>query len=204
VSDEIKTIHDAIDAVQRDVKIVGKDATGHNHKYASYPQLTGLLRPVMRKYGLTISHRPTHLMDQGVILHAIRTVMVHRPSGEVIDEVWPVVVPNVKSVNEAQALGMGQTYGKRYWEVSVFALPVGDDADEARFNAAAEKTGDKDDTTAYDGLFTKDECLAELEKSSDFAAVARITKAHKQRSIDEGWDKDLANTYHARKDELGA
>ena len=84
-------------------------------------------------------------------------------------------------------------------------LPKGDTS-KPRGEGVVEPADDpaQEPPATYDGLFTKDECLAELEKASDFAAVARITKAHKQRSIDEGWDKDLANTYHARKDELGA
>ena len=194
----------AIMEVQKAVKIVTKDATGNNHKYSSYPNLALAIRGPMQDNGLVFSHSATTLFGaDGSVVPAMETTLFHVPSGQHLTNTTPITIPDVKSVNKTQARGMGESYQKRYNEASWFALPIGDDADEKRFNSPGnirkhQESSMLDIPVLMDGRA----CLAAIEKAESKGHMTAIFKAHESKAEGDGWHDALVGLCQVRAKEF--
>lgn len=108
-------------------------------KYADYPSVTNITRPVLAKHGLGIFYWP---VAEGI------TALITHESGEWLffDDPMPIkAVPQpvkdkagevVGHIVTPQAVGAAMTYGSRYGECALFHI-AGEDDDDG--NAASEK-----------------------------------------------------------------
>lgn len=118
------TLAQALLAFQADAPPIHLDATNphFNSKFASLAGVVAAVRPALNRHGLVFSQPTTNLGG----IPALRTTLIHAPSGEQLDEVTPLVLAK----NDPQGYGSALTYARRYSLLSILGL-VGDDDDDA-------------------------------------------------------------------------
>ena len=109
-----------------------KDKSGDRgkYKYADLGQLLNLIRPVITKYGLSVSQFPCEAVDSDSV--AVETILMHE-SGEWISnkfsmKLHKIVTKDGRDVTNApQAAGSVITYARRYALAAVIGITQEDD-----------------------------------------------------------------------------
>jgi hypothetical protein len=121
-------VRKAFAAAWKDVPRIGFDSKNPRlgNDYASYDKIMSVLRPILNKHSLILSHQPCAIAGHA----AVRTVVIHAETGEELD-LGTTAVPAVahKGINDAQAYGSSQSYAVRYSLRAAFALTTGEDDD---------------------------------------------------------------------------
>lgn len=178
-SESIKELCAALVLAQGELEHAGKTSKNphFNSKYADLAEVLDTIRPTLSKHGLAVMQFPAYSAEHGVVV--VETVLVHR-SGEYV--AGSVGVPVTKK--DAQGVGSGITYARRYSLAAVVGIAQDDDDG----NAASKNDNAKKQTKIKDPD-------AELEE-----AIKRIMTSKS--------DDDMAGVYNslpaylAKNDEL--
>lgn len=108
----------------------------------------------------------------------------------------PVVVPEMKGMNAAQAMGSALTYARRFTAQLALGLACDDDSKLERTKGGAEPTGRVYRTNGVN--FEK--VRAELQKIND---VAELTKYWNSMKLSQKQAEVLKKDFAKRKEELG-
>lgn len=149
-----KTIYQAIADFQQEVPVILKDTSGYNYKYADLPAIDEVIKPLLKKHGIGVLQPLTHILSNGSVIPAIKTIIFSTSSDEKIEEVHPLpqtrmekvnisktdkagnvianekfVVVGFEQMNEPQAQGSIITYFRRYCLSSALGLITDKDTD---------------------------------------------------------------------------
>lgn len=157
-----KTLNEALLAVQTAAVKIQKDKVNPAFKGARYASTDAILAdliPVLTENGLVLTQLPTSIGFEDPV-PALRTRVTHAATGDYIEDVALLLLDK----QNAQGLGGGITYMRRYAVTSMFALVTDPDDDgnkaseievvnplrpsRRRSRAAAPKPED-DDTSGY-------------------------------------------------------
>ena len=131
-SESITKLAAALCEVQSVIVDATKDKSGDRgkYKYADLGQLLNLIRPVITKYGLSVSQFPCEAVDSDSV--AVETILMHE-SGEWISnkfsmKLHKIVTKDGRDVTNApQAAGSVITYARRYALAAVIGITQEDD-----------------------------------------------------------------------------
>lgn len=128
----IDSLWKAFAAAQAEFGAIAKSATGAraSQKYAPLDCVLDIVRPTLNAHGLVLTQVP--VIDGDALL--IRTVLVHSPTGETHECIYPAGPITAAH----QALGAGVTYARRYSLLSLLGVfPADEDDDGEKAGAAA-------------------------------------------------------------------
>lgn len=128
------TLGAAICLAQAELKNPIKDTEGYGYDYADLAGIIDNVKPVLKKYGLSVIQFPVS-SDEGV---GVRTVLMH-VSGEKLEDIYHLPIPEIGKANKAQAAGAAITYARRYALSAVLNISADDDTD-ASSTEPAKKT----------------------------------------------------------------
>ena len=121
----MKNIYQALANFQQECPTIGKETKGYGYKYASLPTILETINPLLQKHGLAYSQP---LVCEGEKRY-VKTVLIHLPSGEMIESKVDIPVTSLKGMNDYQSLGSGITYMRRYAISSLLGIVVDEDTD---------------------------------------------------------------------------
>lgn len=146
----MKNLLKALAGFQQEVPVILKETSGYNYKYADLPAIDIIIKPLLKKYGLGVL-QPLSSLDGKP---AIKTIIYHTESGEMIDETTPLpetslqkvlstktdkngnkvevekyVVCGFEQMSKPQADGSTITYYRRYALSSFLGLITDKDTD---------------------------------------------------------------------------
>ena len=131
-SESITKLASALCKVQSEIVDATKDKSGDRgkYKYADLGQLLNLIRPVITKYGLSVSQFPCEAVDNESV--AVETILMHE-SGEWISNKFSMKLHRIVTkdgrdvTNAPQAAGSVITYARRYALAAVIGITQEDD-----------------------------------------------------------------------------
>lgn len=123
-----KTLQQAFIAASVELKNPDTDSQGYGYKYASLPKILDQVKPVLKKHGLAVIQLPIEAADGHL---AVKTVLMHE-SGESIESVLSMPVPEIKGANATQKAGGAITYIRRYALTSMLNIAADEDTDAAK------------------------------------------------------------------------
>jgi hypothetical protein len=123
-SDSITKIADALLAVQKELTVVVKNATGNRGMYANFEAIIDAVKEPLNKHGIILMQAVNCDSANNAF---VETTLLHA-SGEFFSSTTPVYCAKP---NDPQALGSGITYSKRYSLQAFLALPTADDDGES-------------------------------------------------------------------------
>lgn len=118
----MKALYAALAAFQQEVPTIKKNATGYGYKFADLEEITGVIKPLLKKHGLGYS--------QPLDGTRLKTILFHSDSGESLES--SVDIPQgieLKGQNAFQVRGSAITYLRRYSLSSLLGLVTDEDAD---------------------------------------------------------------------------
>lgn len=121
-SDSIGQIAKSLSLFQGEIEDLTKDKKGYGYKYADLAQCLKIIRPLLKKNGLSITQIPG-FNDERV---SLETVIMHE-SGEWIGGTVEIPVTVGKGMIPAQAYGSTISYARRYALVSHLGIATEDD-----------------------------------------------------------------------------
>lgn len=137
-SESIKSISAALLKAQKEMEGAKKGSTNpfFRSKYADYNSVLEACKGALNDNGITIlqPHR-VDSSERGNFM-VVETILLHE-SGEFIASETKV---EVAKQNDPQALGIAQTYARRYGLQSFIALPSEDDDAEGAMNRSSKPT----------------------------------------------------------------
>jgi len=126
-TDSIDKVAQALSGLQGEMDTVHKGADGYNHKYASLADVFETIRPLLKKYELSVV-QPVSGSNQTIEL----TTMLMHSSGQYISSTVSVPVDfSNKKMNSLQAAGSTITYLRRYCLCSMLGIASADDDGKA-------------------------------------------------------------------------
>ena len=140
-SESTNELATALCKAQAVIEDATKDKSGDRgkYKYADLGQLLNLIRPVITKYGLSVSQFPCEAADSDSV--AVETILMHE-SGQWISnkfsmKLHKIITKDGRDVTNApQAAGSVITYARRYALASVVGITQeDDDAQQKRASA---------------------------------------------------------------------
>jgi hypothetical protein len=172
-----ETLAAALAALQADMPKVVKDKTArvptknggeYTYKYSDLSTVSEALLPILGKYGLSFSAKPTMTDSHIFVLH----YLLRHASGEADEGFYPLPDP---TTNGAQAIGSAITYARRYalCAVTGLAADVDDDgaaANDARATRRSQREEDPYSPPVGAGAAPRD-WLAEAAEITDEAAL---------------------------------
>ena len=108
-SDEIKDLASALSKLQGEIVDASKDKKGYGYNYADLSQVLDITRPLLSKYGLSV----TQLLYSELDSMGVETCLLHE-SGQWISSRASIVVERGKGMILAQSAGSVVTYLRRY------------------------------------------------------------------------------------------
>ena len=108
-SENIGELAYALSQLQGEITDPVKDQKAHKHKYATIDQVLEILRPLLKKYELSIVQLPGSAHDKVTV----ETVLMHK-SGQWISSTIEMKTMDQAGANAAQNVGIIITYGRRY------------------------------------------------------------------------------------------
>lgn len=131
-SESIINLAAALCRMQAVIVDATKDKEGDRgkYKYADLGQLLNLIRPVITKYGLSVSQFPCEASDNASV--AVETILMHE-SGEWISNKFSMKLHRIVTkdgrdvTNAPQAAGSVITYARRYALAAVIGITQEDD-----------------------------------------------------------------------------
>jgi hypothetical protein len=142
-SENIGALAKAFSGLLGEIQDPIKNKAAHTARYADLPQILGIARPLLSKYGLAISQFPGKASPGKV---CIETILMHE-SGEWIsseyemDSIDPSEIARLKSVTPAQATGIIITYARRYSLTALLGICAQEDTDGNVSNSNKKLTG---------------------------------------------------------------
>ena len=105
---------------------IPKDSRGHGYRYASLPNLLGVVRPVLAKHGFVARWSTSPVEGGGVEV----TCWLRHKAGHIQTASIAIHPKQVGGrMSEVQAVGAGITYAKRYALTSLLGLEPDEDSD---------------------------------------------------------------------------
>jgi hypothetical protein len=123
MENNIANISSALVKAQYEFDQVIKDEQGYGYKYATLSNCMQVIKKPLYDNGLSII-QPVESDEQGGTW--IKTMLIHE-SGETLTSHTKVVIPEMKGVNAAQALGSAISYMRRYALAAMLGLAQYDD-----------------------------------------------------------------------------
>ena len=106
--------------------------------YASLPHILTVITPILKKNGL--------LIVQPVVNNCVVTKLIHIETGQMLESAYDIVC---KDSTNAQQIGSGVSYARRYSLTSILNLNIDDESDDdgnsATNNVAKPTTPKKED-----------------------------------------------------------
>jgi len=128
-SESFGNIAAALLSVQDKFIIAEKNEKGHRNKFASYPDLIKKAKPILTEAGILLM-QPVVYTEGGK--PAIHTFLIHPESQEFLSSISLITDMKDDNINEAQQMGGGISYMKRYALAAMLAWATGDeDFDES-------------------------------------------------------------------------
>ena len=182
-SGEINKLAEAVGKIQAKLPAVGKDSKGYNYEYASLPEVTNKLYPLMAEAGLSVSQ----ILDESLAGGPAMTTVLMHDSGQWISGVYPLAEAGMKGVNNAQQFGAAITYARRYGLLAVLGVPVADD--DAACLGGKNTDGQRKSTKPAPAPYTFDQARAALKAVGDPDNLKMIKAKMKDMELD-GKQKD--------------
>ena len=143
----MKELFNAVSNFQAECPKISKDSNNpffsdakRKVNYASLPHILTVITPILKKNGL--------LILQPVINNCVVTKLIHIETGQTLESVYDIVC---KDSTNAQQIGSGVSYARRYSITSILNLNIDDDDDgnsaTANGNNGTPKPIAKDDLT---------------------------------------------------------
>jgi len=110
MSSNIGDLAGALSKAQSELESVSKGEKGYGYNYASLASTISVAKPVLAKYGLSISQLLGTTVEG---LPSVTTVLLHS-SGQYIQSTASLPLIEMKGVNEAQRAGAVYSYLRRY------------------------------------------------------------------------------------------
>ncbi|BAQ18353.1 ERF family protein [Methyloceanibacter caenitepidi] len=185
--DNAKRFNEAMSAVQKAVRPIAADAANPQtrSKYASYPALDKVLRPIYTQHGFALS------FDTGDAPQESYVRVVCHVSCEGHTRTYHVDMPadgkGAKGgdvMTKTHAVGSAMSYGMRYLLKMIFNVAVGEDDDDGNAAGAGPKVTDEQRAKLRE---LADEVGADVEKFCKYMRVeslADIPAAQFQRALD--------------------
>lgn len=136
--DKPTNLHAALVAAQAEMPALQRDKINPHFKskYLSLESLLAEVLPVLNGHGLALVQAPTFVETETGIEPALRTILVHGPSGETLEETMLLLLAK----RDPQGQGSGITYAKRYALMALCGLSADEDDDG---NAATTRSGQR-------------------------------------------------------------
>ncbi len=182
----------AMNALQAEMPVIGKNAKGYGYEYADLPKVIEVLFPLMTKHGFSVTQM---LGESSNGDPALLTSIFHN-SGEYIGGSYPLVKAGISKANDAQQFGAAVTYARRYALLAAFGVPVADDDAACLTEKPKAKKPAKKEESRQEN-FTK-----ELETITTMDDLKKTAGAYKANAKATGWLDTLTDSYNAKKDEL--
>ena len=121
----MKELFNAVSNFQVDCPKISKDSNNpffsdakRKVNYASLPHILTVITPILKKNGL--------LILQPVMNNCVVTKLIHIETGQTLESVYDIVC---KDSTNAQQIGSGVSYARRYSITSILNLNIDDDDD---------------------------------------------------------------------------
>ena len=121
----MKELFNAVSNFQVECPKISKDSNNpffsdakRKVNYASLPHILTVITPILKKNGL--------LILQPVINNSVVTKLIHIETGQTLESVYDIVC---KDSTNAQQIGSGVSYARRYSITSILNLNIDDDDD---------------------------------------------------------------------------
>lgn len=122
-SEQIQELALALSDLQGELEDVYKNSEGYGYNYADLSSVLSLLRPLLKKHGLSVAQPVSG--DTGTI--TITTMLMHK-SGQYLSSAVTITIDvSNKKMNSLQAAGSTITYLRRYSLMSLIGLAATDD-----------------------------------------------------------------------------
>ncbi len=172
-SESLANIAAALSAFQGESQNVYKGKAGHGYKYAELSAILDSSRELLAKNGLSVVQMPA-TPQAGYV--AIETTVLHS-SGEWLEQVYEMPIPENKRNSAAQNMGSAITYARRY--ALAAALGVAQTDDDASLHGPAPTKAD----------YYK--CQTQAERNAMWNNLpqdvqAEIIKEHEQAAAQDG------------------
>lgn len=127
-SEHIDKLATALSEAQSVLKPAKKSGFNPHFKshFATLEDIFNAAQLVLPDFGLSMI-QPTEFINGQTF---VRTVLMHGPSGQWVDGLYPVVTQK----NDPQGLGSGMSYSRRYAAMAMIGLPAEDDDSENATN----------------------------------------------------------------------
>ena len=122
-SESIKELAAALSKFQGETNNAFKGKQGHGYAYADLASILEQARPILAKNGLSVVQMPSNA-DAGYV--AIETAVIHS-SGEWLEQVYAMPIPENKRNSGAQNMGSAITYARRYALAAALGIAQTDD-----------------------------------------------------------------------------
>lgn len=132
-----KELYVALLEAQRKIKALKKDEVNPHFRsgYVSLNSLRETIMPILQEQGLILL-QPTSILENGSLV--VNTIIIHAESGQSISSVTPVIS---KDPNDAQKVGSGISYARRYAIQSLLFLSAEDDDGNEASNQEVNRGG---------------------------------------------------------------
>jgi hypothetical protein len=189
---ETTGIAEALWNVQKALPPLGKDSTAtiptksggsFSYKYVSLDHLMEKVLPLLNEHKLVLIQSPTWVPEQGA---ALRTKLVHYPSGEVETDVMLLAANGASPQDQGSAI----TYARRYALMSMLGLVADEDKDGQVSHARGGEKGEGMTTAQRGKIFGLIKDLGETLKQNPPAPHADW-KAATEARCHELWQKPL-------------
>lgn len=121
----MKELFNAVSNFQVECPKISKDSNNpffsdakRKVNYASLPHILSIITPILKKNGL--------LIIQPVVNNCVVTKLIHIETGQTLESVYDIVC---KDATNAQQIGSGVSYARRYSITSILNLNIDDDDD---------------------------------------------------------------------------
>jgi len=141
----MKELFNAVSNFQAECPKISKDSNNpffsdakRKVNYASLPHILTVITPILKKNGL--------LIVQPVVNNCVVTKLIHIETGQMLESIYDIVC---KDSTNAQQIGSGVSYARRYSLTSILNLNIDDESDDdghsATNNVAKPTTPKKED-----------------------------------------------------------
>lgn len=179
-SETITKIATALLSVQNEFMVISHDKKGFTNSYASYESLIVKAKPILTEAGILLIQPLDHVNDVPVV----ETWLIHSESGEFFHSTSTIKLMSGAKLQEAQLLGGGISYTKRYALAAMLTWGTG--------------TEDADQTTLDDSEEEKSALISEINEIKDPKDLALFYNENKGSKF----VKDIVKACAARKQVL--
>jgi hypothetical protein len=121
-SENINELSAALAKAQAQMESAKKDTKAYSYNYSDLASVIAAAKPSLNENGLSFSQL---IEESEAGLVKVTTLLLHS-SGQFLGSTGTLEIPEMKSVNRAQAAGAAQSYLKRYQLQALVGLPSED------------------------------------------------------------------------------